>query len=88
MADTDLDRSPEGRFVRVSDKRMAKALAAIASVAKLSDGKNYRYSDEQVQYLLDSLRDAVQDVEDKFELNKRLSRKDAEKREFKMKEFR
>ena len=88
MADTDLDRSPEGRFVRVSQKRMDKAIAAIASVAKLSDGKNYRYSDEQVQHLLDNLRDAVQDVEDKFELNKRLSRKDAEKREFKMKEFR
>ena len=88
MADTDLDRSPEGRFVRVSEKRMAKALAAIASVAKLSDGKNYRYSDEQVQYLLDNLRDAVQSVEDQFELNKRLSRKDAEGRAFKMKEFR
>ena len=88
MADTDLDRSPEGRFVRLSEKRMARALAAIASVAKLSDGKNYRYSDEQVHFLLETLRGAVQDVEDQFELNKRVSRKDAEGRAFKMKEFR
>ena len=41
MSSEDRDRSPAGRFTYLAEKRVGKALAAIGSVAKLSDRKNY-----------------------------------------------
>jgi len=69
------DRSPEGRFIYLAEKRMAKALKAIASVASLSDRKNYRYEDHQVEQIVGALDDALSNLRADFERNGR-ERKD------------
>ena len=47
MSTPERDRSLEGRFIYLAEKRVGKALAAINSVAKLSDRKNYTYTEDQ-----------------------------------------
>ena len=39
QAKEDRDRSPEGRFKYLAEKRVGKALTAIRSIANLSDRK-------------------------------------------------
>ena len=65
------DRSPEGRFKYLADKRVGKALLAIQSVANLSDKKNYEYTEAQVNQIIEAMRDALQGVEDDFARNQR-----------------
>ena len=65
------DRSPEGRFKYLAEKRVGKALLAIRSVANLSDKKNYEYTEAQVNQIIVAMRDALQRVEDDFAINQR-----------------
>ena len=69
--DEERDRSPEGRFIYLAEKRMAKALKAIASVASLSDRKNYRYEDHQVDQIVRALEEALGNLRADFERNSR-----------------
>ena len=66
MVKEDRDRSPEGRFKYLGEKRMTKALLAIESVKKLADRKNYRYEQNQVDYIVSRLEGAVQEVKEEF----------------------
>ena len=65
------DRSPEGRFKYLAEKRVGKALLAIRSVANLSDKKNYEYTEAQVNQIIEAMRDALQGAEDDFSRNQR-----------------
>ena len=67
------DRSPKGRFKYLAEKRVDKALSAIQSVGKLSDTKNYEYTDDQVKQITDALNDAVQKVANEYAINKKKS---------------
>ena len=60
------DRSPQGRFRFLADKRVGKALTAIVSVGKLSDKKNYDYTNDQANQIIDALNDAVEQVRSDF----------------------
>ena len=56
------DRSPEGRFKYLAEKRMGKALNAIESVGKLSEKKNYSYTPDQANKMISALEEAVNEV--------------------------
>jgi len=56
------DRSPEGRFKYLAEKRTTKALRAIESVGKLSERKNYSYTSTQVDRIISALEEAVNEV--------------------------
>ena len=66
MKSEDRDRSPAGRFTYLAEKRVGKALTAIGSVAKLSDRKNYSYSQEQAEQIIEALEAAVAVVKSDF----------------------
>jgi len=57
--------SKEERFVRLGTKRAQAAIEKIRLLENLASS-NYGYTDEQVQKILASLRQAVDDVERKF----------------------
>ena len=69
------DRSPAGRFIYLSIKRIDKATSAIESLSNLSDRKNYEYTDDQVQQMIDALETAVDNLKVKFKVNSRPSAK-------------
>jgi hypothetical protein len=60
------DRSPEGRFKYLIEKRVPKALKAIDSVSNLSDRKNYSYTQEQADQIVNALESALSDLKTKF----------------------
>jgi hypothetical protein len=65
------DRSPEGRFVYLANKRVPKAIAAIESVTKLSDRKNYSFTEEQVQQIIDAMQETLDQLKEEFGKSKR-----------------
>ena len=65
------DRSPTGRFVYLAEKRVVKALGAINSVTKLSDRKNYSYTEEQVEQIIEALEGAIESLKMEFSRNAR-----------------
>lgn len=64
---TERDRSPAGRFKYLAEKRVAKALTAINSIANLSDKKNYQYTEDQVKQISHALNEATAELNKKFE---------------------
>ena len=60
------DRSPAGRFTYLAEKRVAKALTAIGSVAKLSDRKNYSHTEEQASQIIEILEAAIRSLKADF----------------------
>ena len=56
------DRSPEGRFKYLAEKRTTKALRSIESIGKLSERKNYSYTPSQVDKIISALEEAVNEV--------------------------
>ena len=62
----DRDRSPEGRFKYLAERRVTKALRAISSVENLADTKNYRYEEKQVNEIVSALEGAVNQLEEGF----------------------
>jgi hypothetical protein len=63
------DRSPEGRFVYLAEKRVEKALKAIQSVGVLSERKNYKYNQVQVDQIFAALDTALESVKAEFDKN-------------------
>ena len=74
------DRSPAGRFIYLAEKRVGKAINALESIEKLSEKKNYYYTEDQVQQIITALEAALGSVKTKFS-NEREKRS----REFKLK---
>jgi hypothetical protein len=70
----DRDRSPEGRFSYLAEKRIPKALRSIKSVANLSDRKNYTYTEEQVEQIVEALEYALENLKADFGRNMRQSK--------------
>ena len=66
MSAPERDRSLEGRFIYLADKRVGKAVAAINSVAKLSDRKNYAYTEDQATQIIKALVGAVEYLKNDF----------------------
>lgn len=66
MSKEERDRSPEGRFKYLIEKRVPKALKAIDSVSNLSDRKNYSYTQEQADQIVNALESALSDLKTKF----------------------
>ena len=66
MTSPNRDRSPEGRFLYLAEKRVGKALTAINTVAKLSDRKNYSYTPEQAFQIIEALEESVKSLKDDF----------------------
>lgn len=60
------DRSPEGRFKYLAEKRTEKALKAIQSVAVLRDRKNYKYNKDQVDQIVTALEESVENLKISF----------------------
>jgi len=67
--------TPEDKFKRLATLRVNNALDKIRLIGNLSS-PDYRYGPEQVQRIIESLRAAVQEVENRFS-------KTAEKKEHK-----
>ena len=65
------DRSPEGRFVYLANKRVPKAIAAIESVTKLADRKNYSFTEEQAQQIIDAMQETLDEMKEEFGKSKR-----------------
>ena len=65
------DRSPSGRFRYLAERRVTKALRCINSVTNLSDRKNYDFTDDQAQQIIDALSDALDELKDEFARNSR-----------------
>jgi hypothetical protein len=61
------DRSPVGRFKYLAEKRVGKAIKAIASISNLSDRKNYEYTEDQVSQIMDALTNELELTRKKFE---------------------
>lgn len=66
MSENERDRSPEGRFKYLIEKRVPKALKAIDSVSNLSDRKNYSYTKEQANQVIGALESALSELKEKF----------------------
>ena len=58
--------SKEEKFSRLATKRTKNALDKISLLGNLA-GPSYRYTDEQVQKIIVALRQAVDEVEGKFQ---------------------
>ena len=61
------DRTPAGRFKYLAEKRVGKAIKAIASISNLSDKKNYDYTEAQVAQIMDALTNELELTRKKFE---------------------
>lgn len=65
------DRSPEGRFLYLANKRVPKAIAAIESVTRLADRKNYSFTEEQALQIIDAMQDTLDEMKEEFGKSKR-----------------
>lgn len=54
------------KFVRLAENRTQLALDAIRKIGNLSNSRAYDYSDGDVKMIVKALRDAISDVERKF----------------------
>lgn len=68
---TNRDPSPEGRFIYLANKRVPKAIAAIESVTKLADRKNYSFTEEQAQQIIDAMQETLDQLKEEFGKPKR-----------------
>lgn len=66
--------SKEERFVRLATKRTQAAVEKIRLLENLSSS-SYRYTEEQVRRILTALRQAVEDVERKFNRQPEMGKK-------------
>ena len=69
MKNDNRDRSPAGRFIYLAEKRVGKAITAIESVEKLSNRKNYTYTQEQSNQIIAALENSLRQLQLSFENN-------------------
>ena len=55
------------KFVDLAERRVNRAVPAIKSIGNLSNSANYEYNDKDVKDILNALRDAVKEVQDRFQ---------------------
>ena len=55
------------RFVALAEKRVTRALNDIRLIGNLSNRSNYTYTDEDARKICKALRDAVEEVRNRFE---------------------
>ena len=71
MDETQKDKSRAGRFRYLVERRVPKALRAINSVTNLSDRKNYEFTDDQAQQIIDALTESLDELKSEFARNSR-----------------
>ena len=71
MEEPPRDRSPAGRFRYLAERRVLKALRAINSVTNLSDRKNYEFTEDQAQQIIDALTESLDELKNEFARNSR-----------------
>ncbi|KDB02351.1 hypothetical protein U879_17595 [Defluviimonas sp. 20V17] len=54
------------KFKELAEKRTNKALEAIRLIGNLSNRQNYRYEDQEARKIVKALREAVSEIEGKF----------------------
>jgi hypothetical protein len=65
--DSNYKKERHDAFKRLAEKRVIKALRAIESVSKLSDPKNYTYTDEDIKKVCSVLDNEIQKLKQSFE---------------------
>jgi ABC-type Fe3+-hydroxamate transport system substrate-binding protein len=60
----ELDRT---KFVELAEKRVTRALNDIRLIGNLSNRSNYTYTDDDARKIYKALRDAVEEVRNRFE---------------------
>ncbi len=55
------------KFVRLAESRTQAALGALRKIGNLSNKRAYEYSDADIKKIVRALKDAVTDVERKFD---------------------
>ena len=63
---SDYKKERHDAFKRLAEKRVTKALRAIESVSKLSDPKNYTYTDEDIKKICSVLDNEIQKLKQSF----------------------
>ena len=58
------------KFVELAEKRVSKAIQDIRRIGKLSNTKNYSYTDEDIQKITKALRTEVDNLKTQFEAAK------------------
>ena len=71
MEEPPRDRSPAGRFRYLAERRVPKVLRAISSVTNLSDRKNYEFTEDQAQQIIDALTESLDELKNEFARNSR-----------------
>jgi len=61
------DNSKEQKFRALAEARLEKAVHSIELIAPLADKNRYTYNDEQVRYIIKTLKESVRDVENAFQ---------------------
>jgi len=54
------------KFINLAEKRLGKAVHAIELLISLSDKNRYEYSEKQVNYIIKTLKNSVNDVDKSF----------------------
>ena len=65
-ADAKAPKDKAGNFKKLAEKRVSKALAAIAVIGNLASKANYEYSDEQVAKIEQALNNEVTVLMNRF----------------------
>lgn len=60
------DDRKRAKFKELAEKRTNKALEAIRLIGNLSNRQNYRYEDQEARKIVKALREAVSEIEGKF----------------------
>lgn len=61
------NNTKEQKFRTLAEARLEKAVHSIELIAPLSDKNRYTYTDEQVKYILRTLKESVRTVENSFQ---------------------
>jgi len=60
------DNSGE-KFKKIAEARLERAVHTIRLITPLADKNRYEYTDEQVKYIVRTLRESVKSVENAFQ---------------------
>lgn len=66
-----MDESKKDKFVRLAENRMNSALKQIELLGNLSNTNTYDYTDEYVEQIVRTLKNAVSDLEKKYKIDKK-----------------
>lgn len=66
-----MNESKKDKFVRLAENRMNSALKQIELLGNLSNTSTYDYTEEYVEQIVRTLKNAVADLEKKYKMDKK-----------------